>query len=96
MKNFFDRINMAGYKSGLSHKVFHVSVALLIAITVGLVFFFLPGSIALGVGAGAGFYWGWEFRQAQDAKARIEIWDAIYPTIAVFTFYLILFVYHLI
>jgi len=91
----FDRINMLGYKSGLSHKVFHTAIALGIMIVVALLFFWLPGSIALGAGAGAGFYWGWEFRQAQDASARIEIWDAIYPTIAVFTFYIILFTYHL-
>jgi hypothetical protein len=93
--SFFERINMAGYKSGISHKVLHVSIALIIAVMVGLLFYWLPGSIALGVGAGAGFYWGWEFRQAQDANARIEIWDAIYPTFAVFTFYILLYIYHL-
>lgn len=70
------RINWWGYKSGISHKVWHCIIAglfLLIGIIIGNPF--------AGWASGVTFYWSREIAQAQERGGALEIWDAVYPTI---------------
>jgi hypothetical protein len=81
---FFDRLKQLDNIVGLPYMINHVMIALAIMLFVIITHTWFLGIVAssfAGAWGGLSFYWGREVAQAELRKERVEVWDALYPTI---------------